>query len=384
MTAPAATSAMPGVLEALDAETERLSDAAAAAIFAELDGYRQVPREAIQRSMRANVQRAVSTLRTGRPPAAATRAEAAAITLERAEQGVPIDDIMRAYRLSLRLIHERFLELATGAGIAPAVILDCSNLLWEVGDWFIASAASVFRDHQLELTVRKSLRRTELLRDVLGGMLTKAELQAAATALEIDGSQEFRVFCVPDADAVDALTLAVTHPGGVAEIAGRLFGLAVEGSALRIPGVAVAVGPPRVLTSLQESTRIASRIAELILDDAPGLYGVGDFPWTLAAHAEPEVLASLRRTYVAPLESRGPFGASLIASVREYLACDLNIATASQRLVVHPNTLRYRLAKYEDIVGAQLTTTRAIAELAMALDLRLPSHAPTGDDAARL
>ncbi len=61
-----------------------------------------------------------------------------------------------------------------------------------------------------------------------------------------------------------------------------------------------------------------------------------------------------------------------------YLTCDLNIALAAQQLVVHPNTLRYRLAKYEEIVGVQLTTTRSIVELAMALDLRLPVAAPRG------
>lgn len=365
------TDATHAVLSALDAETATLAAAAADAIFTELDGYGDVPRQAIEGSMRSNVSRVVSTLRSGRPPTSLTRAEAETITLERAEQGVPIDDIIRAYRLSLRVLHERFLELADEAAIPPAVILDCSNLLWQVGDWFIAIAASTFRDYQIERTVRQSVRRAEVLRDLLGGMPSEPELRAAATTLGLDPAAHYSVFCIPRTAAADALALARSHPGGTAEIAGRVFGLVVDGGDPVIPGAAIAVGPARSLGALHESTQVASRIAELIEADAPGVYRVRDLPWAVAAAAEPEVLVALRRTYLDPLEGRGSFGELLLASVRVYLACDLNIAAAAQVLVIHPNTLRYRLAKYEDLVGVQLTTTRAIAELTMVLDLRL-------------
>lgn len=359
------------VLAALDAETEELASKAADAIYRELSGYTQVPRESIQRSMRANVSRAVSTLRTGLPPTSETSDEAEAITLERANQGVSIDDIMRAYRLALRVIHDRFLELATDASTDPAEILASSNLLWEVGDWFIAAAASAFRDHQVELTVRQSVRRTELLRDVLSGMLSDADLRAAATTLELDPTQRFTVFCVPRVDRVDVSALSNAHPGGVAEIAGRVFGLVAEPFDPVVTNVAVAIGPVRALGSIQESTQVASRIAELIVEDAPGCYRVADLPWRLAAHAEPEVIAELRRKFVAPMQERGQFGELLLASVAMYLTCDLNVSAAAERLVVHPNTLRYRLAKYEDLVGVRLGSVRTTTELTMALDLRL-------------
>ncbi|GGM69496.1 helix-turn-helix domain-containing protein [Dactylosporangium sucinum] len=377
MAKPTSAEAMAGVLAALDAETETLAADAAAAIYAELEGYSAVPGEAIQRSMRFNVTRAVSTLRSGRPPTSMTREEAEATTLERAEQGVPIDDIIRAYRLALRVIHSRFLELASGAGIKPTAILDCSNLLWEVGDWFTAVAAVAYRHHQVEVTVRQSVRRTELLRDVLSGMLSGSELWKAAATLELDESQHYAAFCIPRAEGIDALGLARSTRGGVAEIAGQLFGLVHDSGDARLPKrVAIAVGPVRPLPLLHDSTRIAARIAELVADDEPGVYRVEDVPWSLAAHAVPEVLTMLRGKYIDAVGERGPFGESLLASVKAYLAADMNIAAAAQVLVVHPNTLRYRLAKYEDIVGVPLSQVRAITELTMALDLRLPANAP--------
>lgn len=376
-TASTETDAMHAVLSALDEETAMLATAAADAIFTELDGYGDVPRQAIEGSMRSNVSRVVSTLRSGRPPTSMTRAEAETITLERAEQGVPIDDIIRAYRLSLRVLHDRFLELADQAAVPPAVILDCSNLLWQVGDWFIAIAAATFRDYHVERTVRQSVRRVELLRDLLNGMLSETELRAAATTLELDAAAQYAVFCVPRSDSLDVLALSRSQRGGTAEIAGRVFGLVVEPIDPVIPSAAIAVGPARPLPALHESTQVASRIAELIEDDAPGVYRVRDLPWSVAAAAEPEVLVALRASYLEPLEGRGIFGDLLLASVRTYLACDLDIAAAARILVVHPNTLRYRLAKYEALVGVQVTTTRSIAELAMVLDLRLPAPPPT-------
>ena len=58
-----------------------------------------------------------------------------------------------------------------------------------------------------------------------------------------------------------------------------------------------------------------------------------------------------------------------LESVRAYLTVDRNYAEAAQNLMIHPNTLRYRLSKFEEIVGCSLMKTRVIVDLAMVLDL---------------
>ena len=364
--------ALAGVLDALDAETESLADQAAESIFSELTGYASVPADAIQKSMRSNVARAVATLRTGQPPASSTRAEAAAITTERARQGAPIDDIIRAYRLALRIIHSRFMTLAAAGDLDAGLVLQCSNLLWQVGDWFTASAAVSFRDLQVDLAVRQSVRRSELLRDLISGMIPETELWRAATTLEIDGAAEYAVFCIADPDAQPSL--GRIGVGTTVEMSGRVYGLLAEGAALRpAPKAPVAIGTLRPIANLGVSTRVAAQLASLIAGNAPGEYRVDDMPWSVAAHAEPEVGTYLRGKYIEPLERAGAFEASLVESVAEYLRCDQNVSLAARELVVHPNTLRYRLARFEELTGVQLSTTRTVVELTMALDLRLPS-----------
>jgi putative transposase len=372
-----APDALGAVLDTLGSETEGLADTAASAIVTEIPGFATVPREAIRRSLQADATRAVTTLRSGRLPSASARAGAAAVSAERAMQGVSIEDVIRACRLTLRVVHDRFVQLASAAELDAAVVLHCSNLLWQLGDWFTAIAAVEFRDLHVDLAVRRSVRRCEMLRDLLSGTIPEPELWRAAATLEIDGTQRFAVFCLAGRDQFAEFARHETGVDAVVDMAGRRYGLAAEG---RTPAaaaeVAVALGPARPLSRLNESTRMATRLAELVADAEPGVYQLRDMPWSVAAHAEPEVAAHLRRKYLEPLAGSGPFGPVLVSSVSEYLAADLNIAAAARRLVVHPNTLRYRLARYEHLVGVRLSATRTITELTMALHLRLPAADP--------
>lgn len=51
-----------------------------------------------------------------------------------------------------------------------------------------------------------------------------------------------------------------------------------------------------------------------------------------------------------------------------YLAKHRRIQAAADALLIHSNTLRYRLEKYTSITGADLTDTEAIIEVWWALE----------------
>ena len=372
MTIPDRPDALDWVLETLTAETNQLAAEAAENIFLELARYATVPPEAVLRSMRANVGRAVSTLRSKRPPASSTRDEAAAIAAERARQGVPIDDVIHAYRLALRAIHGRFIELADGAGVQTSIVLKCSNLLWELGDWFTVTAASEYRNH-LDVAIRSTVRRTELLRQILIGSISESDIWRAAAQMNIDANGRYSTYCVSNIDGDPGPINHQRRLGTEVEIASRTFGLVTAGSQESLPtGVPIALGPPRPLHQMQGSMRVSSEIFDLVRNARPGVYRLEDLPWAVAAHSEPEVLNYLQEKYLAPLDDSGPFREVLIASLTAYLAADLNISVAAQNLFVHPNTLRYRLAKYEKVAAVRLSSTRVITELTMTIGLPLP------------
>jgi PucR family transcriptional regulator, purine catabolism regulatory protein len=66
---------------------------------------------------------------------------------------------------------------------------------------------------------------------------------------------------------------------------------------------------------------------------------------------------------LAPLRERGP----LLETLRTYFAVNMNVAEAALRLNVHRNTVRYRLARIEELLDMRLNAPRTIANLHLAL-----------------
>jgi len=63
-----------------------------------------------------------------------------------------------------------------------------------------------------------------------------------------------------------------------------------------------------------------------------------------------------------------PSGSELIASVSTYLESDRHVGRAASRLFVHENTLRYRLARFESLTGANLRELEVAFEVWWALE----------------
>ena len=62
-------------------------------------------------------------------------------------------------------------------------------------------------------------------------------------------------------------------------------------------------------------------------------------------------------------------GAPLIATLRAYVACDLNARRAADRLHVHVNTAHYRLGRIAERTGCDLRRVSDLIELLIAARL---------------
>jgi len=60
-------------------------------------------------------------------------------------------------------------------------------------------------------------------------------------------------------------------------------------------------------------------------------------------------------------------GRVLITTLLEYVGSDLNVKLAAERLYVHPNTARYRLAKIEERTGTRLRRVADVLDLLIAI-----------------
>jgi DNA-binding PucR family transcriptional regulator len=60
-------------------------------------------------------------------------------------------------------------------------------------------------------------------------------------------------------------------------------------------------------------------------------------------------------------------GRVLTTTLLEYVAADFNAKLAAERLYVHPNTARYRLAKIEERTGSRLRCVADVLDLLIAI-----------------
>ncbi len=132
-------------------------------------------------------------------------------------------------------------------------------------------------------------------------------------------------------------------------------------------GRASVVGPSRPWTEAVASFRRAVRALDL-----PPLQPL-DTEEHLAAlvlGADREALADLRSRVLAPLGQLRPGTADRLAeTLRSWLLHQGRRADVAAHLVVHPQTVRYRMTQLRDLYGDDLTDPEKVLQLTLALAL---------------
>jgi hypothetical protein len=149
----------------------------------------------------------------------------------------------------------------------------------------------------------------------------------------------------------------------------------VCGAASRVPRVGdegtVGVGTESDLMRLGTSFRLANRALETaIAFGYDGVVTLDDLSLRPAILAETHLSERLIRRYLDPLAELGEFGAALEASVRAYLSNGMRIHDSAETLFVHPNTLRHRLDRFQEVTGADFRRTQDLLEVWWALERR--------------
>jgi hypothetical protein len=89
-----------------------------------------------------------------------------------------------------------------------------------------------------------------------------------------------------------------------------------------------------------------------------------------AALSDKDVGEGLVAKYVVPLERLGRSGHVILDTVDSYLSHDRVLRATAVALGVHPNTIRYRVGRFESVTGASLRRTADLVETWWALRRR--------------
>jgi hypothetical protein len=375
---PSADAAWDLLVGTLRSEQAELARRVREAIQAELLAYRLIPRDAHDTEVGLELGQVLHCARGGR--AALTdreRAELAAVGEQRARQGVPIDDMLRAWRIGIEVVVGYAREVGQRQGVEDARVLEFvqSALAWS--DLAMVTTTRAHRRAGLAAARAAEEGHANFVRETLLGTIPSAELRIQAEMYGLDPAGEYVAVRARLGQAITQCQLeqelglhdsAKERCGLCAAVDGDVAGFLSEAPPSRIEGI-VGFGPPRPLERLAESYRSAARA--LVTAEACGLQGAYDIAslgLRPAVALDAEVGELLRRRYLEPLAAASS-ARELIATLRAYLACGMHVERTATRLFVHQNTVRYRIARFEELTGASLGDTEALLEVWWALEL---------------
>src|SRR3954447_19424554 len=392
------------LVAAIEAELDSLVDGIGERIREDIPDFRRLPAETLANAIRGNVGRALSALRELRPPTAPELEGAAAIGRERAEQGLTVDAVLHAYRISIGAVWSRFGELARERGADVSSVLAFSETLWLWADAVMDVVASAHREVELELAREEQQRRDAFVLALLTGTIDPDELRRESATYGLDPEREYVPFraraaprptsegTAPDRPETRTLphriALALAGDDGlVTALDHDLVGIAAR-APVSMPGVATGLGPPVRLDAVPNAFALASRALQTALafreEGTRSLADLSIRPAILADEAlgdafearylEPLADAALGAAFEArcleALAELGRLGAELETTLRTWFDEDMRVEDAARALHVHPNTLRHRLRRFEEATGANLRRPTDLVELWWALERR--------------
>jgi hypothetical protein len=289
---------------------------------------------------------------------------------ERARSGVPLDEYLHAVSVGEATAWEQVMGHAS-VPLRAEDVLEAMATRFAITKHITRVTATAHQRVEL-LSAREAYeRRAMALRSLLRGSLGPEEVREHATHLGLDLSRTYvavraRARGRLDSEQVQRLLAGrQNHPPYAAfalsgeEVVG-LLAEAPSGTDAITAGVSGAVP--------LESVARASHEAHLAFATAwsLGLTGVlttGDLGLRAAVQQLPEMSQALRDKYVAPLAGSGSLGNELLLTVRAYLEGGSRREAAASRLHVHLNTVGYRIGRFCELTGADLTDFTTLAEL---------------------
>ncbi len=369
------TTTLDDVIEALGASLESLASETCLRIYSELDSYAGVEAAALASAVSRNLRTALTALRDEQVPSPETLDGAALTARERYATGVPVEEIVRGFRISISLIHERFVDLAISMGLPVEATVAGSRTMWGVGDAFTTRIITSYQALELDTALRDAQHRAAVVRALLAG---EAPDDASLVAIDADGRYAAVRCEVPPEENAERVRRRLQTSGsrGSKQALVVLDGgicLGIVAARPTDPEQPVGMGPfvrpddlPRSDRIARQALRLAQRLGRR------GVQSVDELGWRLAAVSRPDVWRLYADRFLVPLLAEGDFGDEVLQTVRAWLAHAGSIPRAAEALTVHVNTVRYRLHRFEEITAAELADPENLIGVTWALELGDP------------
>jgi hypothetical protein len=373
------TDLAPLLLDQLDAMTDRMIDV----LLRTEPAYRELLAHAedeMRAGIRANLERGIHTLIGAASGNARTSLrDAREVGRRRAAQGVPLEAVLRAYRLGGQVTWESLLDVSRRSSRQhDTLLLEVAGSVWRTNDAECAAVAEGYREEQRRLAGVDDGARRAILEGLLAGrggdpafVRTASEL----LAVPLDG-RLVAVVALPGPDGVPSLDspTAALLKRGIRSVWGARNDAQVGIVALgALPGCEVmtwlrgmASGPVGVSAVVEGAADAgaAYRLAESAARTLP----VGCARVVTIDERLPEALLSNSPEISSRLVGQSLGGLLdlpdderevLLDTLAAFLASDGSPTRAADELYCHRNTVMHRLRRIESVTGRKVTDPRS-------------------------
>ncbi len=391
----------------VDADLSRLADLATEAIWAQVPAYRDSAEPGLRDDVTAHVTSVFRVFLAGLADDRPVRRGDFEVTREQAThrvaQGISLAEFLRAFHIGQLMLWQGVLEAAAADDAAREAALGLVAQLMQVIELGSTVASEAFvQAQQHELAERDRLRR-DLVEDLLArraafsgqklSLLRTAGLGSETRLVVVSAVATGEVPGQPGLPEV-AATLARAGGGLAAlrqdEIVGiiplRASGIRATVASVRracagsdAASLQLAAGVSTVHSGLHEVAEAytEARVARDGLGPSAGflalpLLSAFDYLVLQRGQTAGRLLRQRIRRFVA---DDAAAGGTLIATLVEYAACDLNATIAAERLHLHVNTAYYRLERIAERTGCDLRRLSDVMELLIAIKILGPGTA---------
>lgn len=340
---------------------------------------------ALSRGVERSLQQFVDAVADGQAVGDADEAARSGVYVElgRAEQraGRSLDALLGAYRLGARLAWERFVEAAEAAGEEPQTLYALAGAIFSYIDAISAVSVDGFTQEQSRSASERARRRRALVRALARAEVAPEELAelarlagwtvpATVAALLVQGDHDadrlasrlgVDVLVAPEGERVLGFVPDPEAPGRRDQIAAALP-----------DGVGAALGPTTTPARAHHSRARAEAALALVeqgIVHVPMPVAADEHLMALVLHGvDPALAADLAVRVLAPLDGLTPAARErLLGTLRVWLDQPGAAKQAAERLGVHPQTVRYRVARLYERFGETLDDPERRFEIALAL-----------------
>ncbi|MDQ7905768.1 helix-turn-helix domain-containing protein [Phytohabitans sp. ZYX-F-186] len=294
-------------------------------------------------------------------------------------EGRDLSALLSAYQLGARVAWHEVSSTALQTGVAPTALAALAEAVFAYVDRLSSASARGYVAEQSEAAADRERLRDDLVELLLSDRSDSAAVRAAATRAGWPLPREVAVVLVDPDNPVGQAMLARLDASCLLIRRRQLTGAVIpdpvrpgrrQRLAAKLSGAGAVVGHPvrpEQLPASVEIAEIALRLSRAgTLTDDPVF--VAEHLDAIIVHRDARLLQALRRQCLAPLAGLTP---AVRQRLTETLAAWLrhlgDRQAVAAELRIHPQTVRYRMARLHDLLGATLDDPAGRASLTLAL-----------------